>query len=121
LALPALNSRQVLAEASVSQQGRDDETKIETAANRGSLASSSAMGDDKSTTIKQRRRKNNRALAQNSRLRKRYFLEILELRVEELERDKASLLRHLKDLKAQNGRLRGLGPDPARGLLGTIN
>jgi len=121
LALPALNSRQVLAEASVSQQGRDDETKIETAANRGSLASSSAMGDDKLTTIEQTRREMNRASAQKSRQRKKQHLESLEIRVEELERDKASLLRHLKDLKAQNGRLRGLGPDPARGLLGTIN
>jgi hypothetical protein len=86
-------------------------------------ASSSVTGDDNddhsgdSTLVKkQRRREKNRASAQQSRQRKKHHLESLEIRVEELERDKAQLLAQVQALKAENKRLRGgSGPPPAAG------
>ena len=76
-------------------------------------ASSSVVGDeiddnscDSMLVKKQRRREKNRASAQQSRQRKKYHLETLEIRVEELERDKAQLLAQVEALTAENRRLR---------------
>ena len=60
---------------------------------------------------KQRRREKNRASAQQSRQRKKCHLETLEVRVEELERERAALLARVDALAAENRRLRALGPD----------
>lgn len=80
---------------------------------RPKSSSSSVSGDDNDensgdTTLekKQRRREKNRASAQQSRQRKKYHLEKLETRVEELERDKAQLLARVEALTAENRRLR---------------
>jgi len=81
-------------------------------------ASSSISGDDNdddhsgdSTLIKkQRRREKNRASAQQSRQRKKFHLEALEVRVDELERDRAALMAQVEALSAENRRLRGLHP-----------
>lgn len=59
---------------------------------------------------KQRRREKNRASAQQSRQRKKHHLETLELRVEELERDRAGLLARIEQLTSENRRLRTNGP-----------
>ena len=61
---------------------------------------------DSTLEKKQRRREKNRASAQQSRQRKKYHLEKLETRVEELERDKANLAAQLEALSAENRRLR---------------
>ena len=58
---------------------------------------------------KQRRREKNRASAQQSRQRKKCHLETLEVRVEELERERAALLARVDALAAENRRLRALG------------
>jgi len=79
---------------------------------------SSISGDDNdddhsgdSTLIKkQRRREKNRASAQQSRQRKKFHLEALEVRVDELERDRAALMAQVEALSAENRRLRGLHP-----------
>jgi hypothetical protein len=84
-------------------------------------ASSSISGDDNdddnsgdSTLIKkQRRREKNRASAQQSRQRKKFHLEALEVRVDELERDRAALMAQVEALSAENRRLRGLHPSAA--------
>jgi tRNA(Phe) wybutosine-synthesizing methylase Tyw3 len=60
---------------------------------------------------KQRRREKNRASAQQSRQRKKCHLETLEVRVEELERERAALLSRVDALAAENRRLRALGND----------
>ena len=62
---------------------------------------------------KQRRREKNRASAQQSRQRKKCHLETLEVRVEELERERAALLSRVDALAAENRRLRALGPGTA--------
>mmetsp|Transcript_36076 Transcript_36076/g.30370 ORF Transcript_36076/g.30370 Transcript_36076/m.30370 type:complete len:248 (+) Transcript_36076:122-865(+) len=64
---------------------------------------------DSSQVKKQRRREKNRASAQQSRQRKKYHLETLEVRVEELERDRAALSTRVEALSAENRRLRALG------------
>ena len=82
-------------------------------------ASSSVTGDDDdhsgdSTLIKkQRRREKNRASAQQSRQRKKFHLEALEVRVDELERDRTALMAQVEALTAENKRLRGLNPAAA--------
>lgn len=82
-------------------------------------ASSSVAGDDDdhsgdSTLIKkQRRREKNRASAQQSRQRKKFHLEALEVRVDELERDRTALMSQVEALTAENKRLRGLNPAAA--------
>jgi hypothetical protein len=57
---------------------------------------------DPSKAKKLRRREKNRASAQQSRQRKKYHLEHLEQRVEELERDKAALSARLEALQDDN-------------------
>ena len=80
-------------------------------------AKSSVSGDDENSSgdvtlvKKQRRREKNRASAQQSRQRKKCHLETLEVRVEELERERAALLSRVDALAAENRRLRALGPD----------
>jgi len=92
--------------------GTSQPSSAETVVNMS--ASSSVTGDDNednsgdSTLVKkQRRREKNRASAQQSRQRKKFHLETLEIRVEELERDKAQLLGRVEALQAENKRLRG--------------
>ena len=65
---------------------------------------------DSSLVKKQRRREKNRASAQQSRQRKKFHLEALEVRVDELERDRAALLAQVEALSAENKRLRGQNP-----------
>ena len=66
---------------------------------------SSVSGDDDdhpgdSTLIKkQRRREKNRASAQQSRQRKKFHLEALEVRVDELERDRTALMAQVEALR----------------------
>ena len=80
---------------------------------------SSVSGDDDdhpgdSTLIKkQRRREKNRASAQQSRQRKKFHLEALEVRVDELEQDRTALMAQVEALTAENKRLRGLNPAAA--------
>ena len=80
-------------------------------------AKSSVSGDDENSSgdvtlvKKQRRREKNRASAQQSRQRKKCHLETLEVRVEQLERERAALLSRVDALAAENRRLRALGPD----------
>ena len=86
-------------------------------------ATSSVTGDDNdndddnsgdSTQVKkQRRREKNRASAQQSRQRKKYHLETLEVRVDELERERAALMSRVEALAAENRRLRALAPGGA--------
>lgn len=84
--------------------------------------SSSISGDnddddnsgDSTQVKKQRRREKNRASAQQSRQRKKCHLETLEVRVEELERERAALVSRVEALSAENRRLR------AQGKLGAV-
>jgi len=67
---------------------------------------------DPSKAKKLRRREKNRASAQQSRQRKKYHLEQLEQRVEELERDKAALSMRLAALQHDNLSLKTRLPPP---------
>jgi hypothetical protein len=57
---------------------------------------------------KERRCKNNRASAQQSRQRKKQHIETLEQRADELERERARLLTDIEDLISENRRLMGI-------------
>jgi hypothetical protein len=90
---------------------------IESAAPKSSTSSVSGDDDEASGDVtqvkKQRRREKNRASAQQSRQRKKYHLETLEVRVDELERERAALMSRVEALAAENRRLRALAPGGA--------
>ena len=83
-------------------------------------SSSDDGSGDPSKAKKLRRREKNRASAQQSRQRKKYHLETLEQRVEELERDKAALSARLEALQYDNLSLKTrLPPTGDCGALGS--
>ena len=76
--------------------------------------------DDLRLSRKERRCKNNRASAQQSRQRKKRHIETLEQRADELERERARLLTDIEDLISENRRLRGIDVAEMKSKLDTI-